>query len=70
MVLQEKTPFHQAAWVGDCFDIQLYDYAAEDMKVDRLVGVALELEKEVFMIRKSVQRMETRRWIVGGARSD
>jgi hypothetical protein len=34
MVFQEKTPFHQGAWVGDHFDLRLYNDLAEDMTLD------------------------------------
>jgi hypothetical protein len=50
MVLQDKIPFHQGAWVGNHFKMRLYDDVAEDMTLDEWYDVTLELAKEIFMI--------------------
>jgi hypothetical protein len=58
MVLQEKIPFHQGAWVGDRFDVRLYDDVAEDIALDGWVDDTVELAKEIFMIWKSENELE------------
>jgi hypothetical protein len=50
MRLQNKIPFHQGAWAGDHFDLQLYDALVEGMTLDGWVDVTLELANQIFMI--------------------
>jgi hypothetical protein len=50
MVFQEKTPFHQGAWVGDHFGLRLYNDLAEDVTLDGWVDVTLEQANQTFTI--------------------
>ena len=58
MVLQDRISFHQGAWVGDRFDVRLYDDVAEDITLDGWADVTLELAKEIFMVWKSECELE------------
>jgi hypothetical protein len=58
MVFQQKIPFHQGAWVGDRFDMRLYDDVAQDMILDEWLDVTLELAKGIFVMWKSEYELE------------